>query len=657
MQYPVLLPNILSKPLTYESNLKDLSPGDIVVVPLGKKKRELGVIWDKLEITSKKFKVKKILNKFHNLKIKKELIQFVNWFATYNLCPRGMVIKMILANFSLDELDRKEEKPKPLKINLKNFELNAIQKKNLLVLRNKNKKFEVFVIDGITGSGKTLIYFERIKDIIQDKKQTLLLLPEIFLTNQFITRFREYFGFEPDLWHSKITKKTKHKIWKNVLNGTSKVVIGARSALFLPFKNLGLIVVDEEHDTSYKQEEGIIFNARDMAITRAKYEGVQVYLVSATPSLETYYNIKKKKFHHLKLEKRFNNNLLPQTKIVDLNSSSFKKNKILADETIAMIEEYLAENNQVLFFLNKRGYAPIVICKKCKKIIHCPNCTVYLSSHKTISKLLCHHCGYTVHNKTIKCCEKNMNTENNNEFIEYGIGVEKLEEIIKNLFPQKRIITLSSDLIKQKKQKDLLLKLESGFYDIIIATQIIAKGFNFPKLNCIVVPDIDFSKAGYDLRSNEKNMQLYTQLVGRAGRYSKKSSIIFQTFFPQNKTLEFLANHQMQQFSDNEMTVREKNILPPFSRLISCIISSSNQSLCNDGAMQLKKKFLELKNCKVLGPVQSPIFKLRNQYRSRLLLKFNSDNFIQKELMILMKNLNISKQIKLTVDVDPINFT
>ncbi len=212
-------------------------------------------------------------------------------------------------------------------------------------------------------------------------------------------------------------------------------------------------------------------------------------------------------------------------------------------------------------------------------------------------------------------------------------------------------------MIKQKKQKDLLLKLESGFYDIIIATQIIAKGFNFPKLNCIVVPDIDFSKAGYDLRSNEKNMQLYTQLAGRAGRYSKKSSIIFQTFFPQNKTLEFLANHQIQQFSDNEMTVREKNILPPFSRLISCIISSSNQSLCNDGAMQLKKKFLELKNCKVLGPVQSPIFKLRNQYRSRLLLKFNSDNFIQKELMILMKNLNISKQIKLTVDVDPINFT
>jgi len=198
MQYPVLLPNILSKPLTYESNLKDLSLGDIVVVPLGKK-RELGVIWDKLEITSKKFKVKKILNKFHNLKIKKELIQFVNWFATYNLCPRGMVIKMILANFSLDELDRKEEKRKPLKINLKNFELNAIQKKNLSLLRNKNKKFEVFVIDGITGSGKTLIYFERIKDIIQDKKQTLLLLPEIFLTNQFITRFREYFGFEPDL--------------------------------------------------------------------------------------------------------------------------------------------------------------------------------------------------------------------------------------------------------------------------------------------------------------------------------------------------------------------------------------------------------------------------------------------------------------------------
>ena len=651
MKVPVLIPRIFDHPHTYLSGkFGKLKPGSIVSVPFGKEK-EIGVIWDKQEETRKKFKLKTILE-IKSFSFSENLIKFVNWFSIYNLVPKGMVLKMFLGDktFFLKKLEFKSENTNKKKII---FNLNKEQKKCLNDINNFGEKFNVTLLQGVTGSGKTIVYFEKIKKCIRKNKQVLVLLPEIFLTNQFNQRFEEYFGFKPAIWHSKITKKNRRIIWQNIINGKIKLIVGARSSLFLPFKNLGLIVVDEEHDSSYKQDEGIRYNARDMAISRASIENIPVLLSTSIPSLETYKNVKSKKYNFTRLEKRYKNFSLPNAEIVNLNLNKKNKNIWIDTKTLDLVKKYLEKGEQVLFFLNRRGYAPFMVCRNCGFKLSCPNCSIFLTFHKHINQAMCHHCG---HKKTPinKCKEK----ENNCEFQMYGPGVEKIFSELKQIFPEKIISILSSDFLNKKKQTlNLLNDIEKNKINILVGTQLISKGFNFPNLNCIVVVDADFSGMGFDLRSTEKNIQLYNQLSGRAGRFSKDSLIIYQTFNPLDETLKNILKNEQEKFLDEEIYLRKEKNLPPFVRLIAFIISSKNEK---DGfleAQKIKKSLLMLKNIEVLGPVTAPIFKIKNKYRTRLLLRSNSGIFIQKKISRILKTINISKKIKLTVDVDPLNFS
>ena len=651
MKVPVLIPRIFDYPHTYLSGKFDkLKPGSIVLVPFGRK-NEIGVIWDKQEKTNKIFKLKNVLEK-KSISLNENLIKFINWFSLYNLVPKGMALKMCLGDKSF--FSKNSNFIDDTKIKKKNkFNLNSEQKRCLDDINGFGNKFNVTLLQGVTGSGKTIVYFEKIKQNLMQGKQSLVLLPEIFLTNQFEQRFEDYFGFKPSIWHSKITKKNKKIIWQNIVNNKIKLVVGARSSLFLPFKKLGLIVVDEEHDSSYKQDEGLRYNARDMAISRASIEDIPIILATSIPSLETYNNVKNKKYNSTKLKKRYKNFLLPSAEIVNLNLDKKNKNIWLDIKTLNLARKYLDSKQQVLFFLNRRGYAPFLICKKCGLKLVCPNCSIFLTFHKHLNKAMCHHCG---HKSSIK--QKCQKTDFNCEFQMYGPGVEKIFAELRQIFPDKVIKILSSDFLNKKKETINLLKdIENNKVNILVGTQLISKGFNFPNLNCIVVVDADFSGMGFDLRSTEKNIQLYNQLSGRAGRFSKKSLIIYQTFNPSDKTLSDILENNPEKFLEEESYLRKEKKLPPFSRLIAFIVESNNEKESFLEAQKIKKNLLLLKDIEVMGPVTSPIFKIKNKYRTRLLLKSQSNVLVQKKISRILKNLNISKKIKLTVDVDPLNFS
>ena len=382
MEYPILLPNIFNHPFTYASDL-DLKIGDYVSVPFGKNKLT-GVVWDKLENNEqKKFKLKKVFKKLQVKPLKKTTINFLNWFSEYNIIPKGMALKLLLLSNNAIEHNPK----KNLKVFKSNKKSNSIklsedQKKTLEEMSVANDKFRVHVLQGTTGSGKTLVYFEALKSIIEKGFQGLILLPEIGLTGQFEQKFFEYFGFNPAVWHSGISKKKKEIIWSGIASGEIQVIIGARSSLFLPFTKLGIIVVDEEHDQSFKQDEGVTYNARDMAIARASFENIPINLVTAVPSIETYENIKKGKYRVSRLNQRYKNASLPNYEIINLNNSKLEKHSWLSNEIIQKVNFHLEKKDQVLFFLNRRGFSPHVLCNKCYTSFSCPNCSINLVYHK-----------------------------------------------------------------------------------------------------------------------------------------------------------------------------------------------------------------------------------------------------------------------------------
>ena len=647
MKAQVLLPKIFNFPFTYKSN-RENKIGNLVEVPFGSTK-SIGVIWKNNHSEPKNIKIKRIGSKT-GYSIDRKLIDFIEWFSSYNLVPIGLVLKMVIGGTD-KFIKKKDELTNFKKTKKKNFKLNKEQLIALDFLEKINDKFDVSVLQGTTGSGKTLVYFERIRKIIEQNNQALVLLPEIFLTNEFKSRFEDYFGFEPAIWHSKITLKQKRVIWNGVINNSIKILIGARSALFLPFKSLGVIIVDEEHDTSYKQDEGVTYNARDMAIARANFEEIPIHLVSSVPSLETYNNICKKKYRHIKIFKRYNEFPLPETKVINLNINKVK-NKFLANESVSLVKNYLKKGDQVLFFINRRGFAPYLICKKCGYKMICSNCSLYLTFHKIKNKAICHHCSYEKEIKT-KCsnggeCDYKM----------YGPGVEKIFEEVKEIFPGKKVNIFSSDYLKTKeKTKKLFKEINDQKIDILIGTQMISKGFNFPRLNCIVVIDADFSGRGYDLRATEKNIQLYHQLSGRAGRFSSKSLIIYQTLTPYDATLNELIKNRSEKLLQNELILREKNKLPPFIGLIAIIVSSKDLGLSIRGAKEIKATLNKINDLEVLGPVDSPLLKIKNNFRSRLLIRHDKKIFIQRKISQILNNLKISSKIKLKIDVDPVNFS
>ena len=654
MKIPILFPKIFDHPFTYTSEgIESINPGEFVKAPFGSNEIT-GVVWTHEQKTDKKFKIKKISKKLKVKKLNVSMIKFISWFSKYNLVPLGMSLKMCLLNKDVVEKNFDNDFNKFKIKNKKNhYLLNEEQKKSLTFMRKIGKKYNVTVLEGVTGSGKTLVYFNRIKDFVLEGNQALILLPEIALTNQFSRKFKDFFGSEPAIWHSGSSKKNKSIIWKGVSEGKIKIVIGARSSLFLPFKNLGIIIVDEEHDNSYKQDEGVSYNARDMAITRASLENIPINLVTSVPSVETYNNIVNKKYYLTKLSKRYKEASLPSIEIINMHSESLDKESWIAKSTIDKVNNYLDKGDQVLFFLNRRGYSPFVICKKCNYKFQCPNCTINLNYHKSLNKLLCHYCGHK--SNLARLCKDNKKCD----LLFCGPGVERVFSEIKKIYPNKKIEIFSSDtLSKNKLTNDLLKKVEKKKIDILIGTQLLSKGFHFPKLNCIVVVDGDFSSHGYDLRAAEKNMQLYHQLAGRAGRTGDKSIILFQTYTPEDEILINISKNDPNVFLKKELLLRKEKKLPPFYRLISLIISGKNEPLIMKFAINIKSKIPKINNeVNVLGPVLAPIIKLRNRYRCRLLIRYPKNLFIQKYLSKSLNRIKIVSGIKLEVDVDPINFS
>jgi len=567
------------------------------------------------------------------------------------MVPKGMTLKLLLLSSNVvEKFPEKNYLIYKGKLKDNNIKLSQKQKQSLKKMNISNDKFRVHVLQGTTGSGKTMVYFEALKQLIIKGFQGLIMLPEIGLTGQFEKKFVEYFGFNPAIWHSGVTKKNKEIIWSGVANGEIRVVIGARSSLFLPFKKLGLVIVDEEHDQSYKQDEGVRYNARDMAISRTSFENVPINLITAVPSIETYDNIKKGKYTISRLNERFKNASMPNYEIINLNKTKLKSQSWLSKEIIEKVNLHLEKRNQILFFLNRRGFSPYVLCKKCLINYSCPNCSINLVFHKYKKNLLCHYCGYKT--QLYRNCQK----EGNCDFVFSGPGVERIAEEVKNIFPSKKSVIFSSDTMNKKKSSKILEKIINNEIQILIGTQLISKGFHFPNLNCIVVVDIDLSSQGHDLRGAEKNLQLYHQLSGRAGRTGKPATVYFQTYNLNTKMISDITNKNPDIFLDKELELRKSNNLPPFQRFVALIITGNDEKILEKEAIRFKNFIQSAVYGKVLGPVNAPIFRLKKKFRVRLLIRGKKSLKVQSSLSNVISKFKFISGIKLTVDVDPINF-
>ena len=469
--------------------------------------------------------------------------------------------------------------------------------------------------------------------------------------------FKGEFGFEPEIYHSSISSTKKSEIWVKIALGEMELVVGTRSALFLPFNNLGLIILDEEHDSSYKQEDGVILNSRDWAVLLAKKSNCKIILSTATPSIETSYNCHIKKYTKVSLTKRFNNTKLPEIEIVDMKKNTLDKNKWISNPLKNALKTCFNSGKQSLLFLNKRGYAPVVICTKCGYSISCPNCDFALVFHKnkyigSDHVLICHHCNYQEKFKDIcpKCKSEKCLTN-------AGPGIEKIYEEVSDFFPRKEICLLSSDTVKNKKNfKKIINFIQKKEIKIIIGTQIISKGHHFPNLETVGIINIDNLINSLDFRSSERAYQLITQVAGRSGRESSAGRVLVQTYHPESNIIEMCSLYQKEDFYKWELEKRKKYRLPPFVNLISIIIENNNPSIAKKHAYEtisfLKKSFESM----VFGPTPAPIFKLRNKYRYRILIKFEKSSIYKHKIRERLMKIIFNKGTKIKIDVDPYNF-
>ena len=505
-----------------------LELGSFVSVPFRNKEMK-GIVWFDSGDKVAKEKLKTVSKVYKEIKVERNYISFLDFFYKYNLTPISKILRLvlpkdnILENFENNYNDKKKvDLSSETKINLTKLQKNLAERLSKSVKKNK---FERFLIDGVTGSGKTEIYFEAINEALRIGNQSLILLPEIALVDSLFKRVKDRFGFKPAIWHSDTKISEKRKIWNDVATGKLKLVIGARSALFLPFKNLNLIVIDEEHDSTYKQEEHVIYNARDMAIARASFENSIIVLASATPSMESIFNVRLNKYNQLSLPKRIGSAGLPAINVIDMREEYIEKDSWISPTLKSAIVENLNNNEQTLLFLNRRGYAPLTICKSCGHKIECKKCDSYLVHHKIRNIFICHQCGFSAEYQK-ECSE----CHSKSSFIQYGPGIERLNEELKKLFPKKIISAISSD--NSKNIADVMYSLEKGEIDIIIGTQIISKGYHLPNLTLVGIIDADLGLASSDLRASENTFQLLQQVAGRSGREEKPGRAFIQTYYP-----------------------------------------------------------------------------------------------------------------------------
>ena len=698
----VLLPLPFDEAFTYKASTEtenQIKVGNLVKVPF--RNKELWGLVTKADTEKPDFdekKIKDVSQINQQLHFDDNLIKFIDWISSYNLAPRGLVLKAFIGILNSDKTKKPNFTAKNQLIDSEKFflkDLSQSQENVAQEILDEMKKDEHFtsLIDGVTGSGKTEVYFAIIAQILRqaqdDSKlkakdakekeflneqeidtqshpepvegvypepveggQILILLPEIALTSQLVSRFEEQFGFKPALWHSKISPKEKKEIFYGVASGSVKVLIGARSALLLPFKKLKLIIIDEEHDSSFKQEDVFNFHARDMAILKGKLEKFPVILSSATPCLETYVNAQSGKYHHFILETKFNAQK-SSIKLIDLRQEKLQTNHFISQNLKEEIAKNLESKQQSLLFLNRRGYAPVTLCKSCGEKVNCPNCSSYLVNHKNLKRLVCHYCGVnekfsSVEDKTCRSCDEK------DSLVNIGVGVEKIKEEVEQLFPDARLALVTSDNVTNFKEVDeLVKKIANQEIDIIIGTKLIAKGYDFAGLTLVGIVDADSGFYSSELRSSERSYQLLKQVIGRAGRREKQGRVFIQTYNPKNFIFEKIIQGDKESFYDFEIQNRELMQMPPFMKMASFVISDFKENTALGFAKALIASFPTNENIEIFGPAPMPILRLKNRYHYRVFLKVEKKINLQKLIKDVMKSLKLPNSLRVKIDIDP----
>jgi primosomal protein N' (replication factor Y) len=720
----VLVPVALDRAYSYRvPDGLALAPGDIVSVPLGAREAT-GVVWTENPKPDIRLdnRLKDIDQKLEFPPLKPELRTFVDWVANYTVNSRGMVLRMCLrmgehlgeerervgvrlagappqrmtparqrvlalladgmlrgkseaareAGVSAGVIDGLidegtlqtvvlppepvAEQPDP---DFAQPEFSAAQRAAADALKAAVAKggYTVTLLDGVTGSGKTEVYFEAIADTIRSGRQSLILMPEIALTAQFLDRFALRFGTRPAEWHSELTPRRRARSWAAVAKGEAAVVVGARSALFLPYADLGLIVVDEEHDPAYKQEDGVHYHARDMAVVRGHIAKIPIVLSSATPSVESEANARRGRYQRLALPERFGGQRLPSVEAIDLRAASPPRGRFISPVLAGEVKTALERREQALLFLNRRGYAPLTLCRTCGFRFSCPNCAAWLVDHRFRKQLVCHHCGFAMpHPANCPKCSAQ------DSFVACGPGVERLEEEVRELFPEARVLVLSSDLVATvERMREEFAEIAAGRFDVIIGTQLVAKGHNFPMLNLVGVVDGDLGLSNGDPRAAERTFQLLHQVVGRAGRDAGIGRGFLQTHQPDHPVMRALIAQDREAFYDAEIELREKTHYPPFGRLASIVVSGADKHETMAYARELARSAPINENAKdgvrMLGPAEAPLALIRGRHRMRLLLKAARNYDLSAYLRrLLAKAPKRRGTIKLDIDVDPQSF-
>ena len=516
----------------------------------------------------------------------------------------------------------------------------------------RDRQFHPFLLDGVTGSGKTEVYFEAVAEAIRAGRQTLVMLPEIALTEPFLKRFHARFGVEPVAWHSGLRQSQRRRAWRAIATGEALVTVGARSSLFLPYPNLGLIVVDEAHETSFKQEEGVHYHARDVAVMRGRFEGCPVVLASATPAIETRQQVALGRYTELKLPGRYGVAEMPAIEAIDLLADPPMRGRWLAPKLVRAIDATLERKEQVLLFLNRRGYAPLTLCRTCGHRFQCPNCTAWMVEHRLINRLACHHCGHTI--PTPRACPE---CDSEDSLVACGPGVERIADEVAALFPDAKTAIVTSDTIwSPAKAAEFVARMEAGDIDIVVGTQLVTKGYHFPNLTLVGVVDADLGLEGGDLRAAERSFQQICQVAGRAGRGEKPGTVLIQTHSTKAPVMRALVSGDAEGFYAAETEARREAGAPPFGRFAAIIVSSEDKDSALDTARAIGRSAPKVEAMQVFGPAPAPLAMLRGRHRFRLLVHARRALDVQEVIRDWLGALEWPAKVRVVVDVDPYNF-
>jgi primosomal protein N' (replication factor Y) len=514
------------------------------------------------------------------------------------------------------------------------------------------KGFDPTLLDGVTGSGKTEVYFEAIAECLRQGKQALVLLPEIALTEPFLKRFEARFGGAPTAWHSGLRSSQRRRAWRGIASGEAAVTVGARSALFLPYANLGLIVVDEAHETSFKQDDGVQYHARDTAVMRAKFEDIPVILSTATPPIESRHMVELGRYREVGLEARFAGASLPEIRAVNLTQDPPPRGRWLAPSLVAEIEANLQAGEQSLLFLNRRGFAPLTLCRHCGHRFQCPNCTAWMVEHRLMHRLACHHCGHVM--PPPQACPE-CGTEDS--LVACGPGVERIADEVAELFPDARTAIVTSDTIwSPLKAAEFVGAMDAGAIDIVVGTQLVTKGYHFPNLTLVGVVDADLGLAGGDLRAAERSFQQIQQVAGRAGRGEKPGRVLIQTHDPDAPVIAALVSGDAPGFYAAETEARREAAMPPFGRLAAIVVSAEDASEAEAVARRIGHAAPEVQGMAVFGPAPAPLAMLRGRHRQRLLIHAHRGLDVQDAIRDWLATVEWSSKVRVSVDVDPYSF-